>query len=84
MGAFVGGPPRLRRYIAFMADSEASAVVVLTAGKPIEVQQPVDLIASLLRGAPGGEISFFKLTEVHGAEHWVNAKQVVEFHEPIG
>jgi hypothetical protein len=67
-----------------MADNEARAVVVLTAGKPIEVQQPVDDIGDLLRGAPGGEISFLKLTDVHGAEHWVNAKEVVEFYEPIG
>jgi hypothetical protein len=60
----------------------AKAVIVLTAGKPIEAQAPVEEIRKLLADAPQGEVSFFKITDTRGDEHWVNARQVVDIHGP--
>jgi len=60
----------------------AQAVIVLTAGKPVEAQATVQELKELLAGAPAGDVSFFKVMDTRGDEHWVNVHQVVDIHGP--
>ena len=64
-----------------MAPSTANAVMVLSAGEPIEVQQTVEEIQALLAGSPSGNVSFFAVIDTRGKSHWVNAHEIVEFRE---
>lgn len=64
-----------------MAESTANAVLVLSAGEPIEVQQTVEEIQALLAGSPSGNVSFFAVVDTRGNSHWVNAHEIIEFRE---
>jgi hypothetical protein len=67
-----------------MADEEHKAVIVLTAGKPIRVQSTVAEITNAIADSPRGEMSFMKVIDEHGSERWINVREIVEFHEPVG
>jgi hypothetical protein len=66
-----------------MAD-KVNATIVLSAGRQIEVQDTVEDIQALIADAPRGEMSFMKVTDERGTERWINVREIVEFHEPMG
>jgi hypothetical protein len=57
------------------------SVIVLSAGDPIEVQNTAEEIRTLIADAPRGEMSFMKVIDDRGTERWINAREIVEFHE---
>ncbi len=61
---------------------DARAVMVLNAGTPLEVQQTVKEIESLLAGSPSGNVSFVRVVDTEGKAHLINTHEIVEFHEP--
>ena len=67
-----------------MSDDTSRAVLVLTAGKSIEVKQSVEEIGSLIADSPRGDMSFFRVVDLRGKQHWVNVREIVEYHEAFG
>jgi hypothetical protein len=65
-----------------MAESKTKAIVVLTAGQPLNSPESVGAIRTRLDEAPRGDFSFMVIPDTHGQEHWVNVRQIVEIHEP--
>jgi hypothetical protein len=63
-----------------MAENTTNAVIVLSAGKQIEVQDSVEHIQALIADAPRGEMSFMKVTDERGMDRWINVREIVEFH----
>jgi hypothetical protein len=63
-----------------MAENTTNAVIVLSAGKQIEVQESVEQIHALIADAPRGEMSFMKVIDERGADRWINVREIVEFH----
>jgi hypothetical protein len=66
-----------------MADNDTKAVIVLTEGNPLNVQESVDQIMSLIEGVTSRHIPLIKVTDERGIEHQINAQEIVQFHEPI-
>ena len=66
-----------------MADNETKAVIVLSAGEQIGVQETVGHIQSLIADSPRGDMSFMKVIDERGTERWINVREIIEFHEPI-
>jgi hypothetical protein len=64
-----------------MPDDERNAVIVLSDGKQIEVQDTVEHIRTLITDSPRGDMSFMKVTDERGTERWINVREIVEFHE---
>jgi hypothetical protein len=64
-----------------VAEGRTSAVIVLSAGTQIEVQDTVEDIRGLIADAPRGEMSFMKVTDERGRDRWINVREIVEFHE---
>jgi hypothetical protein len=64
--------------------ADVKAIVVLTAGDSIQAQQTVEELRALITDAPRGEMSFMHVVDVHGQNHWINVREVVQFHEPTG
>ena len=62
-----------------MSSEEAQTVVVLTTGSFETAVSPEELEKRLSRG---GASPFQKIIDIDGREHWVNASQVVEMHDP--
>jgi hypothetical protein len=65
-----------------MANSETRSIVVLSAGKPVESQDSVEVLRTRLTEAPRGDFSFMVVTDTRGQEHWVNVREIVQIHEP--
>ena len=64
-----------------MAEKATNALIVLSAGRQIEVQDTVEHIRTLIADAPRGEMSFMRVVDEHGTERWINVREIVEFHE---
>lgn len=62
--------------------AEAKAIIVLSAGDEIRVQQSVDEIKALVADSPRGGFSFMGVVDVDGQGHWINVREIVQFHEP--
>lgn len=62
--------------------ADAQAIIVLTGGDQIETQLSVDEIRAGVADAPRGDVSFMRVVDVRGQDHWVNAREIVQFHEP--
>ena len=56
---------------------EVKSVVALAAGDSIYSSLAPKEIVDLIADSPRGDISYFKLTDVGGREHWINTAQVV-------
>jgi hypothetical protein len=61
---------------------DARAILVLTAGDEIQAQQSVEELRALVSDSPRGEMSFMRLVDIQGQEHWINVREVVQIHEP--
>ena len=61
---------------------DAKAILVLTAGDEIRVQQSVEELRALVADAPRGDVAFMRVIDERGQVHEVNVREVVEFREP--
>ena len=66
-----------------MANNETKAVIVLSEGRPINVQETVEQILDAIEGVTSRHIPLITVTDDHGNKHRINANQIVEFHDPI-
>lgn len=62
--------------------ADAKAIIVLTPGHELHVQQSVDEIRALVSDAPRGDLSFTHVVDVNGKDHWINVREIVDFYEP--
>jgi hypothetical protein len=66
-----------------MPDDQPKAVIVLSAGKQIKVQDTLDHIQTQIADSPRGDMSFMKVIDERGTERWINVREIVEFHEIV-
>lgn len=62
--------------------TDAKAIIVLTPGHEIPVQQTVSEVRQLVADAPQGELSFMQVVDARGRSHWLNVREIIEFYEP--
>jgi len=53
----------------------AQTVIVLTAGKPVEVTESVEEVKARIAGAQNG---FFEVVDTRGNKHFVNVNQTAD------
>jgi len=61
---------------------EKNAIVALTNGERLEVQESVEAIKQLVANAPGHDPLFLAVTDLQGKRHMVNIRAVADFYEP--
>ena len=66
-----------------MANNETKAVIVLSEGRPINVQETVEQILTAIEGVTSRHIPLITVTDDRGNKRRINANQIVEFHDPI-